>query len=280
MRRRARDPIRPLPRAALVAATLVLAAGAAPGGEAPRAIREQHVTLDGVTIRALCTDGTRRVVLLHGEGDDADVWRPVLERLDGSIGACAYDRRGSGGSAPAPERRGWFELIDELRRVHLALGFDRGYVLVGHGVGGLYARLYTADRPTDVAGLVLVDPAHEDMLAKLRPGMPRDAWEAAEARSREPNADGVTERSVGDRARGARLPDVPVTVITASIRRDGGGWDARFVNEAARQVHEAILRGATFGRHIPAPRSTHAVQRDEPGLVADEILRVVRASGR
>jgi pimeloyl-ACP methyl ester carboxylesterase len=269
-------------RAIALLGVAALLAGAS-GSDTPsprRAIREQRVELDGATIRALCTDGARRVVLLHGDGADADTWRPVLERLDGSVGACAYDRRGTGESVPEPERRGWFELVDEMRRIHLALGFDRGYVVVGHDIGGLYARVFAADRPTDVAGLVLVDPSHEDMLTRRQAGMPRSAWDAAVAARSATNADGVTERAVGDRARAARLPDIPVTVITAALRRDGDGWDARFLNEAARQAHESILRGATFGRHIPAAHSTHEVQRDEPGLVADEILRVVRASGR
>lgn len=262
------------------AATSAAASGASSPEPSPRAIHEQRVILGDVSIRALCTDGERRVMLMHGEGGSAESWRPVLERLDGSVGACAYDRRGSGESEPAPGRRGWFELVDELRRIHLALGFDRDYVLVGHALGGLYARLFAVDRPTDVAGLVLVDPAHEDLLDRVRPGMPRDAWDAAAAARREPNDDGVTEQAVGERARGTRLPEVPVTVITAGVRRDGDGWDARFLDEAARQVHESILRGAVFGRHIPAEHSTYEVPRHEPGLVADEILRVVRAAGR
>lgn len=259
---------------------LVVASGAAPRDPPAREIHELRIQVDGSTIRALCTDGSRQIVLLHGEASTADTWRPVLRRLDSGVGACAYDRRGYGESDPAPEVRGWFELVDELRRIHLALGFDKDYVLVGHSLGGLYARLFVADRPIDVAGLVLVDPAHEDMPSRVKIGMPRDEWEGwVEARMR-PNTDGVTELTVGERARRSRLPDVPVTIITAAIRRDGGGWDARFVNEAARQVHASILRGITSARHIPAERSRHDIQLDEPGLVAQEILRVLRASRR
>jgi pimeloyl-ACP methyl ester carboxylesterase len=35
-------------------------------------------------------------------------------------------------------------------------------LLVGHSLGGLYARHYAARFPDDVTGLVLLDPAHED----------------------------------------------------------------------------------------------------------------------
>lgn len=259
---------------------LVAASAAAPLHPSAREIHELRIEIDGSTIRALCTDGSRRVVLLHGEGSTADTWRPVLERLDGAVGACAYDRRGSGESSPAPEPRGWFEFMDELRRIHLALGFEKDYVLAAHSLGGLYARVFAADRPTDLSGLVLVDPAHEDMPDRLQSWMPPSEWAEWVARRRRPNADGVTERVVAERARRSRLPDIPVTVITAAIRRDGGGWDARFVAEAARQLHASILRGVASGRHIPAARSGHDVQLDQPALIADEILRVVRASRR
>ena len=244
----------------------------------PGSIHEIVTDVDGHTIRALCTDGERRVLLWHEEGMGAEAWRPVLERLDGTVGACAFDRRGSGRSGPAPESRGWYELLDELRRIHLALGFERGYVLVGHGLGGLYARLYAADRPGDVAGLVLVDPAHEDMAERLRTGMPAEAWDAWDRAMRRPNADGVTERLVGRRARGARLPEIAVTVVTASERPAAEGFDARFLREGARQVHASIVRGAPLGRHIPASHSGHDVPADEPALVAAEIGRVLRAA--
>ena len=259
---------------------LVAAPGAASDHPSGREIHELRIEIDGSTIRALCTDGSRQVVLVHGEGSTADTWRPVLERLDGAVGACAYDRRGSGESFPTPEARGWFEFMDELRRIHLALGFEKDYVLAAHSLGGLYARVFAADRPTDLGGLVLVDPAHEDMPDRLQAWMPRSEWAAWVARRRRSNTDGVTELVVAERAGRSRLPDIPVTVITAAIRQDGGGWDARFVNEAARQLHASILRGVTSGRHIPAERSGHDVQLDQPGLVADEILRVVRASRR
>jgi pimeloyl-ACP methyl ester carboxylesterase len=243
-------------------------------------IHELHIEVDGATVRALCTDGRRQVVLLHGGLSTADSWRPVLERLDGKVGACAYDRLGSGESVPRPQSRGWYEFIDELRRIHLALGFDDDYVMVGHALGGMYARLYAVSRRTDLAGLVLVDPAHEDMLERMKHGMPELAWARLRRAQEAPNQDGIREIEVGDRLRGTRLSDIPVTVLTATIRRDGDGWDQRFLNEAARQLHASIVRGMPLGRHIPASRSGPDVQLDEPKLVADEILRAVRTSQR
>lgn len=236
-------------------------------------VRPVEVEVGGRTVHALCTDGPRRAVLLQGESEDAESWRPVLDRLGPGSGACAYDRLWAG--APG-EGRGWFELLDELHDVHQALGFRQGYVLVGSSVGGLYARLLAMDRPRDVGGLVLVDPVHEDLPEEARRGMPADAWSAWMERRLQPNVDGVREIELARYARRGHLPDIPVTVITAMVRRDGGGFDARFLQEAARRVHASILAGVRQARHVPATGSGHDVPGGAPDLVASEIARMVR----
>ena len=259
-----------------VAALAFAAAVATPASAVPPQLFEREVHVGGRSVRALCTPGPRQALLLHDEGARADEWRAVLERLDGVVGACAYDRSDASEEPASP--LGWFELMDDMRRVHTALGFPSGYTLVGHSMGGMYARLYAADRPTDVGGLVLVEPTHEDMPDEAKLGMPRAAWEEWLRRRLLPNADGVSENDLAKRARGTRLRDVPVTVITATRRHDGAGWSARLLNEASRRVHASVLEGITHGRHVPAGRSGHDVHLDEPDLVAMEIVRVVRPS--
>jgi pimeloyl-ACP methyl ester carboxylesterase len=53
----------------------------------------------------------------------------------------------------------------EAYELHLLLkksGIRGPYVLVGHSIGGLIARVYAAQYPKEVAGMVLVDSTHED----------------------------------------------------------------------------------------------------------------------
>ena len=42
-----------------------------------------------------------------------------------------------------------------------------GYILVGNSIGGLNVRLFAFRYPGEVAGLVLVDPAHEGQFARM-----------------------------------------------------------------------------------------------------------------
>lgn len=243
-------------------------------------VRSVVVRTEGARVHALCTPGAIEVVLLHGEDSSAESWRPVLQRLDGRVGACAYDRLGYGESRPEPEPRGWYELLDEMRRIHRALGAEPPYVLVGQGLGGLYARVYAGDRPLDIDGLVLVEPAHGDLIQRMRTGMPEGDWSDWVARRNRPNLDGVVERRIAERTDRLRSTRVPVTVLTATRRPDGDGWDPRFLNEAARQVHQSMVRGLSFGRHVPAEGSGPLIHEEAPDRVAEEVVRVVEAARR
>lgn len=248
-------------------------------GERPPQVQELILDIDDGPVRALCTEGSHRVLLLPGDRAGADEWRPVLSRLADRVGACAYDR-GTARTEGANEGRGWFELLDEIRRVQDALGLERGYTLVGKGTAGMYARLYAADRPLDVGGLVLIDPAHEDMPEEARLGMPQEAWSAWMARRRRPNADGVRETELSRHAREISLRDVPVTVLTPTRWPDGDGWEGRYLSEAARRVHASILRGVRSGRHIPVAGTGDGVLVEQPDLVAREIERIAGMTSR
>lgn len=265
-----------LPAVLLALSALLGLPGEGPADRgAPWAPEERWVEASGARYRALCTPGEVEVVLLHDQDGAAEDWLGVLRSLDGRVGACAWDRRRAG---PAPAR-GWFELLDELTGVHHALAARRP-VVVGHGAAGLYARLLAMDRPGAVAGLVLVEPWTEGALERMRRGMPEEVWAARRAARARPNSDGVRVASLLRRVERRRLPDRPVTVVTATERPRGRGWQPRWIDEAARRHQGAVVAGVRLGRHVPAPGSGYAVPAEAPDLVAAEILRLVGPRGR
>jgi pimeloyl-ACP methyl ester carboxylesterase len=82
--------------------------------------------------------------------------QPAIGRLTTS---CAYDRAGLGRSEAGPLPRTAARIARELHDVLRASGVKPPYVLVGHSFGALVVRLFAARHPTDVSGIVLVDPA-------------------------------------------------------------------------------------------------------------------------
>ncbi len=103
-------------------------------------------------------EGSPAVVLESGISATSINWRAVQTEIAKFTRVLAYDRAGLGWSGPARTPRTAAQIVDELRDLLRAAQVPPPYILVGHSFGGLVVRLYAARYPTDVAGLVLVDP--------------------------------------------------------------------------------------------------------------------------
>ena len=119
-------------------------------------VQEQTVVAAGVTTAVLHGGDGPPMVLLHGPGESAVVWIPVLDELVRRHRVIAADLPGHGASAvPLDEwDRDWIESwLTELIDATCA----EPPVLVGRVVGGAIAAGFAATHPTKVAHLVLVD---------------------------------------------------------------------------------------------------------------------------
>ena len=110
---------------------------------------------DGFTLHYVSEGSGVPVLLLHGLGGFAGVWRHTLPALGRHATAIALDLPGFGLSSkpPGPYPLAFFaRAIEHFRR---ALGFDR-LALVGHSMGGAVAAAYTLAYPSRVECLALV----------------------------------------------------------------------------------------------------------------------------
>lgn len=112
--------------------------------------------------------GSPAVVFLPGAGLTGLDYLPIHEKIAEATGSIVYDRGGTGWSDQVTLPRTARAVTDELLGLLKSVGSDR-VLLVGHSLGGLYARHYATRFPDTVAGLVLLDPAHEDYDAYMPP---------------------------------------------------------------------------------------------------------------
>src|SRR5690606_6803742 len=80
---------------------------------------------------------------------------------------CTYDRAGTGWSEPDWQAPTSQRVVRNLRVVLENARVEGPYVLVGHSAGGAYVRAFAARHPEDVAGIVLIDSAHENQRARM-----------------------------------------------------------------------------------------------------------------
>src|SRR5205085_1933646 len=128
----------------------------------------RFVAVHGRKMHLICMgQGQPAVVLDSGLSGSALDWSRVQPVVASFTQVCAYDRAGCGWSDPGPRPRTSQQIVDDLHALLQAAGIEPPYVLVGHSCGGLNVRVYAHRYPDEVAGLVLVDAAHEGQRERL-----------------------------------------------------------------------------------------------------------------
>src|SRR5262245_29276962 len=84
--------------------------------------------------------GSPAVVILPGGGAVGLDYLNVQQRAARLATSVLYDRAGTGWSDPVELPRTSAQVTDELRELLGAAGVPAPYLLVGHSLGGLYAR--------------------------------------------------------------------------------------------------------------------------------------------
>jgi pimeloyl-ACP methyl ester carboxylesterase len=223
--------------------------------------------------------GEPAVVLEAGMNCGAQAWERVMPLLAPHVRVAAYDRAGLGGSAPAPGLAVIDRQVDDLASVITGLGAG-ACVLAGHSWGGVLVQLLAFRRPDLVAGLVLVDPGHEEM-ERLLPVPLRWGWRIWRAAFPDELHGDVTASDAALRelrAATSPFPDVPVVVLSAASgfplpRRFRAGWT---------RLQAGLAAAAPRGRHVVIDGTGHNIPRNRPDIVAAAILEVAalaRASG-
>ena len=157
---------------ALVLAAAVLSAAVAPEqdsdiGPPPGRL----IDVGGRTLHFICSGaGSPTIILEAGASAFAIDWSLVQPEVARRNRVCSYDRAGSGWSQPRGEVDTPARIVRDLHAALAAAGEKPPYVLVGASMGGVYVRLYQLEYPTEVAGLVFVDPSTEDGLFTMYQG--------------------------------------------------------------------------------------------------------------
>ena len=115
------------------------------------------ITTDSARKLAYDVDGSGTpVVFVHGLTFDRRTWRPIIERLDGSVRSIAIDLPAHGGSGGEPTSLE--NVTEQMHRLVESLGVERP-VVVGHSMAAGIACLYASAHPA--RGIVLVDQSTE-----------------------------------------------------------------------------------------------------------------------
>jgi pimeloyl-ACP methyl ester carboxylesterase len=128
----------------------------------------QLVDVDGQRMHIYCMgEGSPTVILVAGLDDFSIFWSQVQPEVSKVTRVCSYDRAGLGWSEPSSDPRTSETMVKELHSLLANSKVDAPYVMVGHSFGGALVRLYAHNYPNEVAGMVLVDAAPDDLFLRI-----------------------------------------------------------------------------------------------------------------
>jgi pimeloyl-ACP methyl ester carboxylesterase len=238
--------------------------------------------------------------------------QPVVAR---NHRVCSYDRAGFGWSERGPRRDADAAgIAHALRRLLEEADVPGPFILVGHSLGGIYVRQFAHDFADEVAGIVLLDSSHEDIVHRL----PREQVDeqldqlrllrvaryltpiGIQRLLRKPlaNVDDLTPewwRRAGvalgyradsyfaaydqiealvDASKAGNLPVPDVPPVPLRVLYSGGAMEE--YGAAWREVQEELVALSPDHRLTYLPDAGHDIQRDATQAVADVIDEVAR----
>lgn len=243
-----------------------------------------RINADGPKLRMLDVGaGNLTVVFEAGAGGPLEAWTRVQPEVSTFARTISYDRAGNGlstkSAAPRDGRHVAMELHAALRNARV----PPPYILVGHSLGGPYIRVFAGMYPDEVAGLILVDPTQEELIAWNRA---RTGQAPAEHKIRTGD-EGDCAPMTFDEAHTNPVPtNIPVYLITGMGPRKVPGFLTKEFKAEVREDHDVLYQAKLKfhkewverfpkGKLIIAEESGHGVPIEQPELIVDAIHQMV-----
>jgi pimeloyl-ACP methyl ester carboxylesterase len=282
-------------------------------GQNPPSPIGKLVDVGGYRVHLYCTGTGSPTVVIVGAGYSFD-WGLVQSGVEKFTQVCAYDHSGIGWSGDGPKDSCGVR-VDEVHAALKSAGIKGPYVLVGHSLGGLVARVYAERYPEDTAGIVFVDHAIQvaAVAGTIRPGIAlRSPDGSLVTKSSPPGTEGLGPIAFGlsddpnfsklsaqdqelhrwfmakerdQKALQANLEIIPQCVADADAaleKRDHPLGDKPVVDvdtpdSAGAALQKTLLALSRNSKEMVAERSGHFVIIDRPDVVIDAIQQAVQS---
>lgn len=270
-------------------------------GEFPPAPGERF-DLGGYQVHIYCQgEGSPTVIVDAGLGDDSTDWLPVQSGVSANSRICVFDRPGYGWSDFGPQPRNSMRIAFELETLLARAEIKPPYIMVGHSFGGYNIRVFTANHPEQVQGMVLVDASHEDQYERFQISLPQNynrrsnililpKTPGGEAHMNKPQV--LRERafhaaraeisSLSDSARQVqqhrKLPNIPLVIVSRGKPEWFGDLSQQTREKTWTDLQQELYLLSTKSQHVFANESGHDIPQYQPQIIIDAINNVIEQS--
>ena len=176
-------------------------------------------------------NGKPSVILEAGGGSNHKTWQLVQPKIAGFTKVVSYDRPGYLNSDTCTLPRDAITIAKELKEALIKANIQPPYILSGWSYGGSLVRVFAGLYPKDVVGMVLVDPAPEEVYARLHKEFPEFVAEEEKYLKEvmsyktpfgEREEMRMYDSSMNQARRSDKLHSTPTTLLIAAGKAEGG----------------------------------------------------------
>lgn len=263
------------------------------------AIPGKRFDVGGYQLHIHCSgSGSPTVIVDVGLGDDSTDWSPIQQAVSTNTRICVFDRPGYGWSDFGPSPRTSNRIASELEILLEQAEIAPPYILVGHSFGGYNIRVFAANNPQMVAGMVLVDASHEDQYNQFKIKLPNNfnrrgtimilpkstdslahankppvlrerAFHAARAEI------SALDESSMQLQKNSALPIVPLIVISRGKPEWYGDVSQQQRENTWIDLQQDLSRLSPISTHMFAHQSGHAIPHEQPEIIIEAIEHIV-----
>lgn len=230
--------------------------------------------------------GNMTIVLVSGGTLGLETWDSFQEQLSEYARVISYDRSGLGNSDYIPNNKNIGSMVGELEMIINKLNMSTPVILVGHSIGGYIVRKYTELFPQKVKALFLIDAYHELFYKELKDAVTEEMWHdyvgnwqslISQVPPGAADEIGFVLELMKSEESYPVPPDIPVYLFTSIKEVE---IEERFVefNKRAFEVHLKLNKQLENEHknlyHIITDKSSHYIYLEEPGLIADEVIKL------
>jgi pimeloyl-ACP methyl ester carboxylesterase len=212
--------------------------------------------------------GKPAVIFETGSGVASTGWKDLPQKLADYGTIVTYDRGGYAWSeAPATERTG-ANIVRELYTALKKEKIEGPYILVGHSLGGMYARLFAQTYSEEVQGIVLLDARPEDFSKETAPFFEAAGLDPVSANAPSASTLGLLKRiGVIRLMENSILPGLPEDEQDLAMNIE---LQPKFFQAQEQELKnitglEDSIRSQSLG-HIPLTIITHGIPTDVSAL--------------
>ena len=247
------------------------------GQEAPSVAQRVGATLVssgyGTLEMGISGSGSPTIVFESGFSDTFEYWDQVVAAISGAARTVQYNRAGFGKSPLNRFPRTAEQIAKELHAALISAKVGPPYILVGHSAGGIYVRVFAHLFPSDVAGIVLVDPASESLYSMIAQEDPA-LWKALldDLKNAPPGANAQMDANattVDEVKADWPLPSVPVVLISAT-KFLTPEWRSKLTS-----LQTTLVKQIPGARQVEATGCPHNIPSECPTVVSDAVLAMI-----